>query len=74
MAPAHPLSAAFRLHATMSALGQQRTCRAEIAMSASDKIRVSVYGTGPAPDAAKFGVGARSLDDIRKACDARRSN
>jgi hypothetical protein len=43
-------------------------------MSASDKIRVSVYGTGPAPDAAKFGVGARSLDDIRKACDARRSN
>jgi hypothetical protein len=34
MAPADQLSAAFRLHATMSALGQSRTRRNQMGMSA----------------------------------------
>ena len=34
MAPAHRLSAAFWLHATMSALGQKQTCAAHKPMSA----------------------------------------
>ena len=37
-----------------------------------DQVRVSVYGKN-APDAAKFGKGARTLEQIRQATDARRA-
>lgn len=41
-------------------------------MSESNNILVDVYGRD-APDAAKFGVGAKTITDVEKATDARRN-